>query len=47
MAQVRISVCIFFFGGVKGGGGLCMCGNDDGLVHFLHVVAKTPPALPK
>ena len=26
---------------------LCMCGNDEGFVHFLYLVAKTPPAFPK
>ena len=26
---------------------LCMCGNDQGFVHFLHIDAKSPPAFPK
>ena len=39
-AQVRISGWIFFLC-------LCMCGNDEGFVHFLYLVAKTPPAFPK
>ena len=26
---------------------LCMCGNGEGFVHFLHIVAKSPPAFPK
>ena len=26
---------------------LCICGNDEGIVHFLHIVAKSPPAFPK
>ena len=26
---------------------LCMCGNDEGFVDFLHVIAKSPPAFPK
>ena len=26
---------------------LCTCGNSEGFVHFLHIVAKSPPAFPK
>ena len=26
---------------------LCMCGNDQRFVHFLHINAKSPPAFPK
>ena len=45
-AQVRISgwrgvfLFVFFLC-------LCMCGNDEGFVHFLYLVAKTPPAFQK
>ena len=26
---------------------LCMCGNGEGLVYFLCIVFKSPPAFPK
>ena len=41
-AQARI-LCFFFLFFFC----LCMCGNDEGLVYFLHIVAKSPPAFPK
>ena len=44
-AHVRILVCFFFFS--LSSFCLCMCGNGEGFVHFLHIVAKSPPAFPK
>ena len=47
-AQVRILVCFFFFSSSSPSSFcLCMCGNGEGFVHFLHTVAKSPPAFPK
>ena len=46
-AQVRILVFFFFFFSPPSSFCLCMCGNGEGFVHFLHIVAKTPPAFPK
>ena len=48
-AQVRILVCFFFlfFPSSSSPSFLCMCGNGEGFVHFLHIVAKSPPAFPK
>ena len=48
-AQVRILVCffLFFFSSSPSSFCLCMCGNGEGFVHFLHIVAKSPPAFPK
>ena len=45
MAQVRILVCFFFF--FFSFPSFCLCGNGEGFVHFLHIVAKNPPAFPK
>ena len=45
-AQVRILV-FFFFSSSPFSFRLCMCGNGEGFVHFLHIVAKSPPAFPK
>ena len=44
--QVRILVCFVFFSSPSSFC-LCMCGNGEGFVHFLHIVAKSPPAFPK
>ena len=46
-AQVRILVCFFFFLSSPSSFCLCMCGNGEGFVHFLHIVAKSPSAFPK
>ena len=46
-AQVRILVCFFFASSSPSSFCLCMCGNGEGFVHFLHIVAKSPPAFPK
>ena len=52
-AQVRILLCFFFFvlfclfSSSPSSFCLCMCGNGEGFVHFLHIVAKSPPAFPK
>ena len=46
-AQVRILVCFFFFFSSASSFCLCMCPNGEGFVHFLHIVAKSPPAFPK
>ena len=45
MVQVRILECFFFFS--PSSFCLCKCGNGDGFVHFLRIVAKSPPAFPK
>ena len=42
-AQVRILICFFSPSSFC----LCMCGNGEGFVHFLHIVAKSPPVFPK
>ena len=47
-AQVRILVCfLLFFSSSPSSFCLCMCGNGEGFVLFLHIVAKSPPAFPK
>ena len=49
-AQVRILACVFFFFFFFSSPSsfcLCMCENSEGFVHFLHIVAKSPPAFPK
>ena len=47
-AQVRILVFFSFFSPSSFClCSLCMCGNGEGFVHFLHIVAKSPPAFPK
>ena len=43
-AQVRI---LAFFFSSPSSFCLCMCGNGEGFVYFLHIVAKSPPAFPK
>ena len=43
-AQLRILVCFF---SSSSSFCLCMCGNGEGFVHFLRIVAKSPPAFPK
>ena len=44
-AQVRILVCFFFFffffSSSPSSFYLCMCGNGEGFVHFLHINAKS------
>ena len=51
MAQVRILVfSIFFYFFISSSSSsfwLCVCGNDEGFVHFLLIVAKSPSAFPK
>ena len=44
-AQVRILVCFFFFFSFFFLS--VYSGNGEGFVHFLHIVAKSPPAFPK
>ena len=43
ISQVQILVCFCFSSSFF----LCMCGNDEGFVHFSHIVAKSPPVFPK
>ena len=48
-AQVRILVCFFFFCLSSSPSSFLSVygGNGEGFVHFLHIVAKSPPAFPK
>ena len=47
-AQVRILVCFFSSSSSSPSSFcLCMCGNGERFVHFLHIVVKSPPAFPK
>ena len=46
-AQVRILECFFFFFCSLFFLSVYVWKSDEGLVHFLHIIAKSPSAFPK
>ena len=46
-AQVRILECLFFFFVLCSFLSVYEWKSDEGLVHFLHIIAKSPSAFPK